>query len=350
MSSKRSGSGNESNKMHQSSLFRYTRAKPRKSTVSTSISSTPSTINDEDVPTSRGKSSFRPSSLPRSSSNRGPPSTSQASTSTLGSTSTGTSRNVKENRAPTAIASEFEAGAHSSPIPGLAMPEDLTAFSGAMHRRIQSIYSPGHEHGFGASEGTAHTLPKRKTREWVLDEAGESERTKRRRKSSTSSSTDTHPSFRKFITNPTRLPENSTTNPPPSEHESKQHRFLIGDPEIELIELAGSGPIIESSQSQPLLTPERLGRRLDRSSPLPQSSPIGDLIRSSQSPSPLKSATPRRGTQGVPANYVLSPLKNPLVPSPPRNIGLAPDVSVKKRRRAPGTLVSGLTDVLTSNP
>jgi hypothetical protein len=187
------------------------------------------------------------------------------------------------------------------------------------------------------------TFSKRKARGWTLEEHSErvdGEPSKRRRRTSSSSSLpphehashDTREDVPSALGSGHSQSATATTPralPPAATKEEFTRLFYDSDYDID----AGSGAIIESSQTQPLLTPERpIPSSLQACAP---SSPVcdGGIVRSSQSPSPLKSASLHPTMTHTGFNFVSTA---PKAISSPSKVGLeVTEAPVARRRRVP---------------
>lgn len=322
--------------MYQASLFQYTKSRPRKSTPAAS------TLKEETASSSKSRTSFTSTPPFYVTTDAVSPPTSQASASGAW-TSSGASREVKENFAPnTPVMNKSQNTAHSSPIHGLNVSWDQVVTEEEAHAGSTLVLDRERSQ---VKKGVIHAVPKRKAREWTLDEPVDSmgtDRSKRRRKSSGASFHG-----RSGETSSPRASEarHSTDNRRPLPHpQNQQSQSLTKEIERDAVVDEESGTIIESSQTQPLLTPERPRHSIDRFSSF---APSPGLVRSSQSPSPLKLSTSMRTVDNMATARTSSPLKNSTPQSPLKETTPMPCPPVKKRRRVPETvsLLSGKVTV-----
>jgi hypothetical protein len=326
-STHRGGGGDE---LHQSSLLRYTKAKPRKSTQATAPRTTNSGFKNEILSTSKigGSIKSADTSVHASPSTR---SIAPTQTSVIESGS-GRPREVKENWAP--IATTSVEVPSSSPIPGLNTPWDQTFVQREKHDGLER------DHGHMAVLVFSPTFTKRKGRGWTLGEHSDGEPSKRRRRTISSSNPSPHEHashvIRKDISSTSGsspLQSVTTTTPRASPLAATKEKFarLFHDSDYDID--AGSGAIIESSQTQPLLSPER-PTPFSLQAGIP-SSPVSDagVVRSSQSPSPLKSGS--LYPTATPVGFDLTSIALKANPSPPKAGLEVTETPVMRKRRAP---------------
>lgn len=340
MTSKRVVTGPRSNDLHQTSLFRYTKPQPRKSTPSVPSGSTHSALKCDTTTSSERIPRSKPEIHPLAQSSPASPATPG------GSNDSGNSRGIKENLAPDLIPSSIPSVSGS--LLNTRTRRDKSAVQRDKRGEPRLTDSFDHENGFGTHDTTVHTLPKRRARQWAAEEPGDSahdDRAKRRRITSDSDVVVPHQRSASGGI-PTLVGSPGTRFTPlegrrSSETEDVQHKRSSLDSE------GGFGSVVESSQTQPLLTPER-SRRPTSNSPAPIPSQARDgLVRSSQSPSPLKFSTPAHSIYSKTSGYTPLPFKSPLFPSTTSAAASTSGLPVQKRRRVPeGSLSAGSKTVV----
>lgn len=324
------GNGREDSPLYQTSILCYTTPKPRKSIRAAAPHTNVSRLRHTTP------SSSRTGTLAKFGDTRPHPSPSSRSTTPMlisalgGSSSRGTPREVnKKTPSPTVSMINLVS---SSPIPGPTQSQ--------CHHNAQTgnRVVPGSEHGDTPQSHSTVSFSKRKTRDWLVEDhpqpayAGCNKR--RRRPSSSSSDTYHSPSSRIAVEDSSttlnlchsqmRKKVPSRTSPPtPTE---VRQPFLLEEDDKSYV-------VIESSQTQPLLTPVRPAVSSPQTN-APSGSPQvhgDDTVRSSQSPSPLKLTVPYSAS-----SFILDSSSHQLLTlSSLSREPFPPDVSVVKRRRAP---------------